>query len=66
MAETYHSFCSFEAHKNIACIAGAGFISLVFIEQAREKCEGERKTPPLISPCACTHGLEANLHCGTS
>ena len=61
-AETYHSFSSFEALKNIACIAGAGFISLVFIEQEREKCEGERKTPPFISSCACTNGLEANWH----
>ena len=47
-------------------MAGAGFISLVFIEQEREKCEGERKTPPFISPCACTHSLEANRHCDTS
>lgn len=48
MAETYHGFCSFEAHRNIACMAGTGFILLVFIEHVREKCEGERRAPPLV------------------
>ena len=66
MAETYHGFSSFETHKNIVCIVGAGFISLVFIEHVREKCKGERRTPTLFSPCARMHGLEANRHCDTS
>ena len=51
MAETYHRFCSFEAHKNIARVEGTGFILLVFIEHVREKCEGKRRTPPLVPAC---------------
>lgn len=51
MAEIYHGFCSFEAHKNIAFLAGTSFILLVVIECVREKCEGERRTPPLVPAC---------------
>jgi len=51
VAETYHGFCSFEAHKNIACMAGTGFILLVVIEKKKKKCEGERRAPPRVPAC---------------